>query len=207
MLLDPGHMWLKKNLEWLTDGVSRSVILPPEALRLCVRQTCLRFIDTCVASDDMTEGSVDVCFGWVYTFQWMYMLDRELSWLDDGSWQSGDASCWETSVWPAGQYIGNGTMLRVLGAFAPLLRRCAGVIASPSKSSEGSPVSHTTSEVMRYGECVGECMRVMSAFLKSRRGAIVSPSSGTSDSWDDVTDTLMAAGCAILGSETVSKVC
>lgn len=205
-------MWLKKNLEWLTDGVGRTTLLHPNALRLCVRQTCLKFVDMCVASNDMIEGSVDTCFGWVYTFQWMYMLDRELSWLDDGSLQSGEVGCWQTSVWPAAQDIGNGTMLRILEAIAPLLRRCAAVISSPAKTHDGPAASHTTSEIMRHGECVGECMRVLSALLKSRRGAIISPSPVTTsghiecDSWDGVTKTLMASGCAILGSETVSKV-
>lgn len=192
----------------------------------------MEFLDMCALSRDMSEGTVDKCFGWVYTFQCMHLLDRDVSWLDDGSWEATDG-CWESSVWPAGQDIGNGSLLKFLETVSPLLHRCAVALSRPPPTESSAPAaaitppaallptpsletdaeggtesSQTAADVMRYAECVGECLRVVSAVLKPRRGAIVpaTDSSGTADAWDEVSDSILRDGCVVLSSQFVSKV-
>jgi hypothetical protein len=191
-------------------------------------------LETCLTSEDLSHLSLDRCFEWIYTFQWMHHLDKEILWIDDAVW-STDLGCWDSSVWPAGQDLGEGSLLLILQVMNPLLSRCAYLL--DHGAGEESQLLHllllsliqfysysylyiedsrSATEVMRISECAGECMRVLSAILKPRRGAIVSPviigktddevSDPSSDPWGRVTSEIIQNGCKILCSELVNKV-
>lgn len=179
----------------------------------------------------------------------MYQLDKEFSWLDDAVWVS-DQGCWNSSVWPAGQDLGEGTLLKFISAMEPLLRRCANVLSEQpdtqsiitesesytleienidgndenkennneqddngdngDNSNDNNNEGRGATEVMRFAECVGECMRVLSAVLKTRRGALIpaynEDNATENDKWGTITDSILYNGCKILSSDLVSKV-
>ena len=195
----------------------------------------------CLYQENLFICLIDRCFEWVYTFQWMYQLDKEFSWLDDAIWVS-EQGCWNSSVWPAGEDLGEGTLLKFMSAMEPLLRRCSNVLGNQSQiitveannllevdkdddddggennnenNNESQNKNKNTeargaTEVMRFAECAGECMRVLSAVLKTRRGALIPPYrqeiNNENNKWGIITDSILYNGCKILSSDLVSKV-
>jgi hypothetical protein len=214
-LLDPSHIWLRKYIEWLFETFVKSPLLLPNDARLAIREVSLELLDSCLHDENLMSCPIDRCFEWIYTFQWMYQFDKEISWLDDAEWIS-EQGCWNSSIWPAGQDLGDGSLLKLVHAMEPLLRRCATALDEQEKSSqeEGEELNEEKSrgatELMRFAECAGECMRVLSAILKPRRGAVISPLSPSDDpekdQWNIISNSIMFHGCKLLSSDLVSKV-
>lgn len=210
IVCDPSHIWFRKYFEWLFDAIVKSTFLTSTELRLTIRSVCSSLLDIC-KKENLLMCSIDRCFEWINTFQWMYQFDKEISWIDDAEWVS-DEGCWNSSVWPAGQDLGDGTLLQLIETMEPLLRRCAVVLtdnAKPAVLYGGESSNLGATELMRFAECAGECMRILSAILKPRRGGIISTFSYEEENknrWGVVADSILEFGCKILSSDLVSKV-
>ena len=83
MFLEPEFFPLRKSLEWLGENICRSQSLDSLGLRKCVREVGLRMLYRSIDSGDLVSKSMEHCLHWVFTFSSMFLLDRELSWLDD----------------------------------------------------------------------------------------------------------------------------
>jgi hypothetical protein len=221
MLCDPSHIWFRKYLEWLFEALMKSSLFSSSEIRQCVRDVCLNLLSRCQHEENLLDCTIDRCFEWINTFQWMNQFDKEISWIDDAEWVA-EQGCWNSSVWPAGQDLGDGTLLMLLNVMEPLLRRCATVLdlqqeqqleEEPGEETEEvtQEKSRSATELMRFAECAGECMRVLSAILKPRRGGVISPANHDSctnpenDRWDVVSSSVLSHGCRILSSDLVSK--
>ena len=123
-----------------------------------------------------------------------------------------------TEVWPATAHLGNGSLLNLLQAMSMVLQRCTTGLVSleaPSAASATTP-STSTADALRYSECVGECMRVLSAVLKSRRKASIPPISllhetfastaNEDDAWGVTSSNIIQYGCQLLSCESCNKV-
>jgi hypothetical protein len=198
----------------------KSSLLSSSDIRQCVRDVCVDLLNICQREENLLDCTIDRCFEWINTFQWMNQFDKEISWIDDAEWVT-EQGCWNSSVWPAGQDLGDGTLLTLLNAMEPLLRRCATVLDVPQQLEEepeeaageevGEENRRSSTELMRFAECAGECMRVLSAILKPRRGAVISPldrefcANPEEDRWNVVSGSVLYHGCKILSSDLVSK--
>lgn len=214
MLCDPSLIWFRKYLEWLLEALMKSPLLSPSDIRKCVREVCMDLLNICQHEENLLDCTIDRCFEWINTFQWMFQFDKEISWIDDAEWVA-EQGCWNSSVWPAGQDLGDGTLLSLLNAMEPLLRRCATTLDPHQQPKEkieedGEERGISSTELMRFAECAGECMRVLSAILKPRRGAVIAPldsanSEEAGDRWSVVSNSILYHGCKILSSDLVSK--
>lgn len=206
LVCDPSHIWFRKYLEWLFDAIVKTSLLSQVDLRTTLRFVCSKLLNLC-RKENLLTCSIDRCFEWINTFQWMYQFDKEISWIDDAEW-AAEEGCWNSSVWPAGQDLGEGTLLFLIGTMEPLLRRCAVVLAEQSAANiSGEDRNRGATELMRFSECAGECMRILSAILKPRRGGIISTvHDEEKDEWGVISDSVLECGCKILSSDLVSKV-
>lgn len=116
-------------------------------------------------------------------------------------------------MWPATSHLGNGSLLSLLQAMALVLQRCTTGLVSQETSASSSI---STGDALRYSECVGECMRVLSAVLKSRRKASIPPVSllhetfasteREDDMWGTTCAKIIKYGCQLLSCESCNKV-
>ena len=130
-------------------------------------------------------------------------------------------------MWPATSHLGEGSLLQLLQSMVLVLRRCTSALVSldaplsmemcdSGDSSSTVTGSSSASEALRYAECVGECMRSMSAMLKSRRKATIPPISllhsafasndKEEDAWGATSSEILLLGCQLLTCQGCNKV-
>jgi hypothetical protein len=235
--LEPHHLWLRKSIDWIGEYLGNQCTLPRGDLISCISCVSLSYLNemNAVHSSQLQKHQSHITLSSqieaVFSLNCMSLLDRECNWLDE---LKDEVNNNQNKNIKHDNLQDNSILLRFINALICIAEQCSFVIQPLKNDSENNdaevPLSirTTASEIIRYAECAGECMRIISATLKSRReghvvkwqatddvdhdsdnGSDGSDQEGAAEErllWHVVSNRVIEIGLRILSSELVNKV-
>lgn len=174
LYLLPHSLALRNSLEWLADIALKSSAFSSEQFTEYTAESCCRVL-ALARAQNFTEIPIDLLLSWTFSLECISLLDKERRWLGRGV-----------------------SIFEFLSAAMDIFKVCAGKITLTQDSIQ----SKSSAEVLRYVESCGQCMRVISNILKSRKLSLRS----TDENWEELCRDVYTYGAQILNSNLVNKV-
>eukprot|EP01041_Mallomonas_annulata_P002162 gene2162-4208_t len=212
LYLEPSSHALRKSLEWIPELILSDTVNRQAALK----SVSEIFIQRVLGHYKTDIQSIDVCMGLAFTFTCIALLDKDSNCLGNDPMEGSQTL--------TTRFLGTGMLLEFIKALLRILDICvvsmiptpnttattAATASSGGMKSALSPNKKdpaevgTATEVMRYAECSGECMRAIVMVFKNRREALVSADDTTSE-WSSTIRRVIQVGYLILRSELINK--
>lgn len=192
LYLDPNHFPFRRSMEWIVDAIKCSHIAGSIEMFACIESVVgilmRRFV--VLSSSSSASTSIETYMEWVFSFNSMCTLQKEVSWVTSTRLNSSSTILWE--LLDASSWI-----------FSTLVN--SKISHYSGDNDKNVPNENTSEVVMRYAECCGECMRVISILLKCvtceevcQMKAVKTPLV--------LSDQYLETACRILSSNLINKV-